>query len=245
MARRQSSRMASSSSTTESGGRPPLLSPRLIEPAGDVEAQAHLVGRGHLVAHLGAVGPQVLVVEDGGAPAVGQFQQAHPGGQADVLGGHAGPDGVEALQPGEQAHVLGAGHGPGEGLVEVVVGVDQAGEEEHPGGVHHLVGLGGQVGGGPDLLDEAVAGEQAPAGDLPPGRVHGDQGVGVADEQGGHGGRVGRERRAVPTVASHPGDSLPMAMGEVREGEGTLAQSRRRLPLGLRPLPRPTGERRR
>ena len=62
-----------------------------------MEAQAHLVGGGDLVAHRGAVGPQVLVIEAGGAAAVGQLQEARAGGQPHVLGGEARPDGVEAL----------------------------------------------------------------------------------------------------------------------------------------------------
>ena len=205
------------------GGQAALALAEAHRPPGGVEAHAHLVGRGDLVADPGAVGPQVLVVEGGGAPAVGQFQEADPGGDADIFRGHAGPDGVEALQPGEQAHVLGPGDRPGEGLVEVMVGVDQAGQHEHAGGVHHLVGLCGKVGGGADLFDEAVAGEQAPAGDLPPGRVHGDQGVGVADEQGGHGGRVGREGSGLRSAGARSEEPVAGAVCSRAEAPLTAA----------------------
>ncbi len=115
-----------------------------------------------------------------------------------------------------------------------------------PGGVHHLVGLGGQFGGGADLLDEAVAGEQASAGDLPPGRVHGDQGVGVADEQGGHEGRVGRERAGLPVGGRvTPGwHSLPHGDGGSQGGDGTRPKVAvgGQLLWALRPAPPLNGE---
>ena len=75
----------------------------------------------------------------------------------DVFGLDARPDGIEGLQPVEEVGVLCGGYGAREGLVEVVVCVDQPGQHHMAGEVEHFVGSGRQAGGRPDLFDEAVA----------------------------------------------------------------------------------------
>ncbi len=58
---------------------------------------------------------------------------------------HAGPDRVERLEPLEQAGILRRGHGARQRLVQVVVGVDQAGQDDVAAQVEDLVGRRGQA----------------------------------------------------------------------------------------------------
>jgi hypothetical protein len=66
----------------------------------------------------------------------------------------------------------------------VVVGVDEAGGDDVPTQVEDAVGGGRERVGGANRLDDAVAGEEGGVGDLGAGVVHGDEDVGVGDEQG-------------------------------------------------------------
>ena len=82
-------------------------------------------------------GHQIVVVRRRRAAGQRQLAQRHRGGGLDVLGRHPGPHRVERPEPAEQAAV--ERPAPGHPLVEVVVGVDQAGGDDVAVAADHLV----------------------------------------------------------------------------------------------------------
>jgi hypothetical protein len=134
-------------------------------PAHDVQPDADpLPGRGQRRDLVAAVaGEDVVVVGDGRAP--GQGEPGHPGRGGGVrdLRVEATPDRVERDQPLEERVV--GGHPAGRPLVEVVVGVDQAGGDQAAGGVDTLVELA-RVDAFADFGDPVVLDDHVPAGVL-------------------------------------------------------------------------------
>ncbi len=104
------------------------------------------------------------MVENGGAARGGELGQADEGAQARGLGRPAGPDRVVDPQPGEQVGVLAGRQRAGQGLVEVVVGVHEAGQHDLAREIQHNVGLLREPPGGADLFDHPIAGEQTRIG---------------------------------------------------------------------------------
>ena len=125
-----------------------------------------------------------MVVEAGGAAGLEELSEAGEGGPGHHLLVQALPHLVEGDQPGEELHFLHLRQVPGEELVEVVVGVDEAGVDRHGGGVQHRVGL---VVVRADGDDDAVPDEEVDALIEGVAVVAGDHVPGVFDEQGGHG----------------------------------------------------------
>ncbi|MNS83044.1 hypothetical protein D3C72_1168140 [compost metagenome] len=111
--------------------------------AAGVHADADVLGGlDHRVEHhVRALGEDVEHVRDRRAAGEGQLGEAAHRAPVDHLGVQAGPDRVLGGQPLEQFGVLGGGHAAGERLVEVVVGVDQAGHGQAAGQVDRLLGL--------------------------------------------------------------------------------------------------------
>ena len=72
----------------------------------------------------------------------------------------------------------------------MVVGVDKAGDDNVVLEVEHLVGGLRQIFCGPHCLNDTIARKQSAPRDFPPRAIHGDKNVGVADKQGGHGGKL-------------------------------------------------------
>ena len=70
----------------------------------------------------------VVVVGGGGAAGQGELGKGDGGGGVDVLGRQASPDRIQLGQPSEQ--IIADGAAAGHPLVEVVVGVDQAGGDD-------------------------------------------------------------------------------------------------------------------
>jgi len=85
-----------------------------------------------------AVGEQVVVVGGGGAAREQQFGQGDFGGQSKFLGRQTRPHRVQGFQPGEQRLIDHRRPGTGEGLVKMMVGVDQAGQDHVFACVEHL-----------------------------------------------------------------------------------------------------------
>ena len=134
-----------------------------------------------------------VVVDDGGAAGVDGFEEGDEGRVADGLG----VEGEVELPPhaledfDEVAGGLaGGGEAAGEGGVEVVVGVDEAGHGDHALGVHDLC-ADGHLDGRADGGNLGTFDKDFALGEDGAGVVEGDD-EGVLDEQGGHGGlRVG------------------------------------------------------
>ena len=66
------------------------------------------------------------MVRGGGASRKGEFGERGLRGSEDVFGMHARPEGIERGQPGEEISVLCGRDGARQGLVEVMVRVDEA-----------------------------------------------------------------------------------------------------------------------
>ena len=113
-------------------------------------------------------------------------QLAHTGkaGQADHVFVQVLPDLVQGLEPVEQLHILHLGQIAGEHLVQVVVGVHQAGIAQHVAGVDGLVGGDGQIFA--DGLDEAVLTVEIHVLQQPVAVVAGDQLGDVFQQQSSH-----------------------------------------------------------
>ena len=156
-----SARIASRSSTRESGGSPPSLSPRSIEPreAWMRTPSSRAAATSASTRPGDAAREDVVVVEHGRAPRERELGDAGPRGGRDHLLVDARPRRVERLQPREQVGLLRPG--ARERLVEVVVRVDQAGRDDGAVQVDALVGRGRLP--APDGRDAAGLDEQ-PAG---------------------------------------------------------------------------------
>ena len=163
------------------GGQAALALAQAHRAARGVQAQPHFARRGDLIIQARAVGEEVQVVGGGGAAGKGQLGQRGLRGGEDVIRVQARPDRVERLQPVEQVGILGGRHGAGQGLVEMMVGVDQPGENDVPAQVENLVGGGGKVGARADLLDHAVPDKQTAARDLAAPVIHRHQDGSILD----------------------------------------------------------------
>ncbi len=127
---------------------------------------------GDLVVQPGAVREEIKMVGGGGAAREGQLGQGGLGGGEDILRVQARPDRVERGQPVEEVGILGGRDGARQGLVEMVMGVDQAGQDQVAGQVEDFIGLVGQTGSCPYLFDEAVANKKTTVGNLPLVVIH-------------------------------------------------------------------------
>ena len=141
--------------------------------------------------HTGGV--DVEVVAAGGAAALLQFGHGHLGADLHHFGGQTGPNGVQATQPAKQFGVLHGRYRPRQALKHVVVGVDQAGRDQVPAGIDHLVGsrrVRWQVGGRADEGDPVVANEDGGVAQFPGlgrvGMVQRGHAAGVVNQQVWH-----------------------------------------------------------
>ena len=76
-------------------------------------------------------------------------------GGEDVLGGQARPNGIKCLEPVEQVRILGGGDGASQGLVKMMMRVDQPRQEDVPGEVEHFIGCLGQLAGGTNAFNQS------------------------------------------------------------------------------------------
>ena len=113
-----------------------------------------------------------------------QLAHTGEGAQADDLAVQIFPDLIEGLEPVEELHVLHLRQVPGKDLVEVVVGVHQAGIAEHMGGVNGLIG--GDLQGRAHGPDEAILAVEVDLFQQPVLVVAGHKPADVADEQSRH-----------------------------------------------------------
>ena len=158
------------SSTSSSGGRPPSETPRSIEPReATIRTPSSRAAWTSASIEPGAAAREdVVVVEDGRA--AGERELGEPGARGRVLrlGVDAGPDRIELAEPGEEVGLLRPR--AREGLVQVVVRVDEARRDDRAAEVDPLVRF--RLGAAADCRDEAVLDEQPAGRVLRAGVVH-------------------------------------------------------------------------
>ncbi len=165
------------------GGQAALRAAQVHRAPGRLEADAQLAGGPDLRTDqvAGPAGEHVVVVGGGAAPAGQQGGDRGPRGGAGGRLIDPAPDRVQGLQPLEQVRLL--RHPPGQPLVEVVVGVDQARGKQVTGPIHplgrHAVAVPGR-GPGPGRGDPLVLHHHVP-GELGARGVHGGD-VGALDD---------------------------------------------------------------
>ena len=187
------------------GGKPTAAFADAHRPARQMDPDPNADSTLHLVIEPGASGPQIGVVGGGRTARQRKLGQRNHRRNPDMIGGDPAPNGIEGREPLEEVRVLSAGYGPGQGLGEVMVGIDQTGEEQVTGQVDHLVGGIGQQGRRTDLLDPPVAGEHGAVGYLGAALVHRHQQRGVAEQQRPHGRRRYRDHM---TLGDHSIETL-------------------------------------
>ncbi len=85
-----------------------------------------------------AVGEQVVVIGCRGTAREQQFRERDFGGQGEFFRGQTRPNRIQGFQPREQRLIDDRRPGACQGLIEVMVGVDQAGKNHVLAGVEHV-----------------------------------------------------------------------------------------------------------
>ena len=165
-----------------------IADPDAHGPARGVKAQTHLAGGGNGVIQPRAIGKQIEMIRGQRAARQGQLCQTHLRADKHLFRPEPGPDRIKPLQPAEQQRILPPRYGAGQGLIQVVVGVDQTRRHHTAARRDHL---------GPRCLKPAPHGGNHPAPDqhIAPGNlfaraVHGDNRLGLADQDIRHGGSL-------------------------------------------------------
>ena len=154
------------------GRQPALRFAQRHGTARGLDAHTDFPGSRNLIIQPGAVREQVQVIRGGGAARKGQFGQGGLGGNENILRRHARPDGVERLEPVEQVGILGGRHGARQGLVEMVVSIDQPRQYQVAGEIEHFIRPSRQFAGRTDLFDEAVPDKKTTVRNLPAAVIH-------------------------------------------------------------------------
>ena len=90
-----------------------------------VKPQPHLRCRRNGVIQTRPVGIQIQMVRCHRAARQGQFRQTRLRRGEHFFGAKARPDRIERLQPAKKQRVLPTGHSAGQGLIQMVMGIDQ------------------------------------------------------------------------------------------------------------------------
>ena len=126
------------------------------------------------------------MVAAGGAAAEQQLDERQLGADADILRTQFGPDRIERLEPVEQDGVLCGGDDARQRLVEMVVGVDKARQDDLAAGVDAPVGgvgqLRRQLPGQTDPGNDMIVDDDGGVAEFAAGIVHRHKGVGVLDQ---------------------------------------------------------------
>jgi hypothetical protein len=83
----------------------------------------------------------------------------------------------------KQISVLRGGERARQCLIEVMMCVDESGQNDHPARVDHAVGSGGQFARRADLYDHVIANEERTIANLAARRVHRYKYVGVFEKE--------------------------------------------------------------
>ena len=133
-------------------------------------------------------GKDIVVVKAGGAAVLQQLPHAGEGAEAHHLLVQALPDLIQGGEPVEQLQILHLGQVPGEHLIQVVVGVDEAGIAPVMGPVDHSVCGLGQVWA--QTADDAVFAIEVGVLQHGVAVITGEDGPQIAQQQRGHGGHA-------------------------------------------------------
>ncbi|GAP60425.1 hypothetical protein AHiyo1_39440 [Arthrobacter sp. Hiyo1] len=136
-------------------------------PAGEGRAHAEFTHDADLDVDrvLKSRGEEVVVVGCRGAAGKQEFRERYLHGKLEAVRSEARPYGIEVLQPREQGSVCYRAPGPREGLVEVVMRVDEPGQQDVAAGVESFMARRGRaLSCGDELGDFPIADHDAAAG---------------------------------------------------------------------------------
>jgi hypothetical protein len=160
-----------------------------------MEAHAELARRVDRVLERYAVREEVQVIGDGRRAAQQELGQAERCTHAHRLAIQRAPNRVEQAEPIEQSESMARSNRAREGLVEVMMSVDEPGQHHGPSCVNATLGspvlrepehFGAHLGGRPDRFDRAVADEDAAPMNFAPRAVHREHDVRVGDQERCH-----------------------------------------------------------
>ena len=129
------------------------------------------------------LGKHIMMVHAGGAAIFQQLPQPHQGAVVDAVLVQSPPDLIQRPQPRKQLHFLHLRQVPGKGLIQVMVGVHQARIYKTVGCVDNAVRRTFRR---PDIADDVVLHQDIPVPQHPVLPVHGNNGLGIADQCSRH-----------------------------------------------------------
>ena len=185
MSRRESARIDVFVLDDVVGGQAALALAAAHRAARGMEADAEVASGGDLGVDQALVPAREQVQVVGGGRAAGEEQLAQADARRHVhrLRVRVPPHLVELDQPSEERRLLHARHVAGERLRQVVVRVDEAGQDDLAAGVQAPVhGVPGRL-SRPHGGDVVVFDEDPSAGQTPPRIVHGRDQTGIVDEE--------------------------------------------------------------
>src|SRR3972149_11100434 len=98
-----------------------------------------------------------------------------------------------------------------QGLIEMVVGVDQAGKDQVGGQIEDFVSAIGKLARRADLLDPPIPGEQTAIADLSAAGIHRDEPLGMVNQKGRHATSSGGAKKSnIPAGMRQLSDNMPV-----------------------------------
>ena len=147
-----------------------------------MEANPNLTGGDDLIVEATPVREKIEMVGRCRAPTARKLNEADLGGDGDRIRCQSTPDWVESPQPVEQVRILSTWHRTREGLVQVVVGVDQARGNNVSPKVKDRVRGSRKICRWADHLNQAIAGKQTTVRNLCSQLVHGGKDCRVSNK---------------------------------------------------------------
>ena len=148
-----------------------------------MEANPNLTGGDDLIVEATPVREKIEMVGRCRAPTARKLNEADLGGDGDRIRCQSTPDCLESPQPVEQVRILSTWHRTREGLVQVVVGVDQARGNNVSPKVKDRVRGSRKICRWADHLNQAIAGKQTTVRNLCSQCVHGGKDCRVSNKQ--------------------------------------------------------------
>ena len=204
ISRRESARIAASSWQMSSGGSPPPLGPRLIEPrvGWNRIPRSRAARISASMSRSLARGEEVEVVGRGGAPVSSSSPSPTQRRGLDGLRVEAAPDLVELGQPAEERRLLHARDAAGQHLGQVVVRVDEPGQDHLAARVDlRSASTSGGTGGAPTATTRSSSISTQPPGRRRAGVVHRGDEPRVVEQRAHAASSVPRPRRNYRTTA--------------------------------------------